>query len=304
VLGRRRRSYASLRFCTRSKFDNQSYYGDLHLVESNIPTHHTTSATIQMAVMTNLFNIETYYSCLRTIRIGRPCLYLDSVSSTIDVSPKEKPGTLVLAKEQTRGRGQRNNTWQSLVGCAMGSIRLECPKESLMAKRVCFLQHILALSIARTLEKIDPHRMGHEQIGLKWPNDVFYKKEMLKIGGVLVNTHDLGDMFDIILSFGLNVDNREPTTCVNEIIKPTGRQVSIDTVVADIMNNLEQYTDELGDDQFEHIKSDYESRCLQVGKVVLDEKVGTVKVTGVDWDGFLIGHCETSKKACTVTRII
>uniref|UniRef100_A0A6G1S7Q7 Biotin--protein ligase n=1 Tax=Aceria tosichella TaxID=561515 RepID=A0A6G1S7Q7_9ACAR len=253
---------------------------------------------------TNLFSLETYYQCLKTSRLGRPCLYLDTVSSTIDVIPREKPNTLILAKEQTRGRGQRTNVWQSLVGCAMGSVRLQCAKDSLLAKRVCFLQHILALSAARTLERIDPYRLGRDQIGLKWPNDIIYKKDKLKIGGVLVNTQDLGELYDITLSFGLNVDNREPTTCVNEIIKPTGKRVTIDSVVAGIMNNLEEYTDELNEDRFEQIKVDYERRCMQIGKIVLDEKAGTVKVTGVNEDGFLIGECETSRKPRTVMRII
>lgn len=257
--------------------------------------------------MANLFSLESYYLRLQTRKLGRPCLYFDSVESTIDLAENEKYNTVVLAKEQTRGRGQRGNKWFSPIGCAMASVRLECPKVSPLAKRLCFLQHILAMSAARTLESIDPKRLGPDQIGLKWPNDIIYKKNSLKIGGILVKTNDRSDHHDIVLSFGLNVDNREPTTCINEILSRENgakKGVTIDFVVAEIMNELESCTQELTDDKFQSLKSDYESRCIQMNKVVLDEVHGTVLVKGVNDEGYLVGEDSMTKKPRTVTKII
>lgn len=251
--------------------------------------------------MVNFFNLKSYYNRLKTQNVGRPCLYFDTVDSTINVAKKEEFNTLVIAKEQTSGRGQRTNKWVSPIGCAMVSVRLGYPKGSFMTKRLCFLQHIVAISIAKTLECINPNRLGPDQIGLKWPNDIIYKERSLKIGGILVQANDLPDHHDVIISFGLNVSNREPTTCINEIIS---EPVSIDSVVADIMNSFENYTHELTDQKFETLKLEYEKRCIQVNKIVLDEVHGTISVKGVNNEGYLIGVNTMTGKPCTVTKII
>lgn len=258
--------------------------------------------------MANPFSLESYYLRLRTKKLGRPCLYLDRVESTIEVAEKQKYNTLVLAKEQTNGRGQRGNKWISPVGCAMASLRIECPKISPLAKRLCFLQHIMAMSAAWALEKIDPVRLGREYIALKWPNDIVYKRGLLKLGGILVKTLDRPDHHDVTLSFGLNVHNREPTTCIEEILSSgtsnDNIDLSIDSVIADIMNNLEYYTYELDDNKFKRIKEEYESRCLQMNKVVLDAEHGTILVKGVSDEGYLIGEDSLSGRSRTITRII
>lgn len=253
--------------------------------------------------MTNLFDLESYYSKLSTKYLGRPCIYLDRVESTIDIATREPENTLVLAKEQTSGRGQRSNTWHSPAGCAMGSVRLACRKVSPLAGRLCFLQHILALTIAKTLEKIDGNKLGKDRIKLKWPNDIIYcniSGENTKIGGVLVHSQETADQFDVTLSFGLNVLNREPTTCISDIVGST--DIKIDSIIADIMNNLEKDTDLYDESQFQDMKQNYIERCLQINKLVEDECHGHVLAKGVNDDGFLVA--EKNGNFFTVTRIV
>lgn len=255
-----------------------------------------------------IFNQELYQLRLQTRRLGRPCLHFEQVETTIDVAAKEKYGTLVLAHKQTKGRGQRQNTWLSPPGCAMGSIRLECPKQSPLGKRVCFLQHVMALSAAWTLEKIDSERLGKSKIGLKWPNDIIYKDGHRKLGGILVLTSDNADNYDITLSFGLNVFNEEPTTCINNILTGSSEtrapNLSIESVVAEMMNQLEQFSIDMDDEKFEQLKQEYEQRCLQISQTVQDETNGLVKVTGVNDEGYLVGMSATTNQLCTVTKII
>lgn len=253
------------------------------------------------------FNLQAYYSRLKTRRLGRPCLYLDVVDSTIDVVAKEKPDTIVLAREQLKGRGQRNNVWQSPAGCAMGSIRFVCGKFSPVAKRLCFLQHIMVLVAAKTLEKLDGNKLGKNQIRLKWPNDIIYTNTLtnqgLKIGGVLVQSKEENEEYDITLSFGLNVFNSNPTTCVHDIVGDSGN-ISIEHIVGDMMNLLEYYTYDLTDEKFLQLKDEYTERCLQMNKLVEDELNGRVKVREVSDDGYLIGERCADSKLCTVTKIV
>lgn len=257
--------------------------------------------------MDDTFDSNRYYSKLKTRHLGRPCIYFDKVETTIDASANLQPGTLVVAREQTKGKGQRSNTWNSPKGCAMASLKLACGKKTFLASRLCFLQHIVALVAARTLANIDSKRLGPQAIKLKWPNDILHLNpatgETKKIGGILVHTIDKGEEFDITLSFGLNVFNKEPTTCLYEILNhSTG--YTIDSIIADMMNQLEDHTDHLTPTSFLELKEEYGSRCLQINKLIEDERHGRVKVKDIDDDGFLVGErCEDSK-TCVVTKIV
>lgn len=257
--------------------------------------------------MTSFFNLDAYYSNLKTKRIGRPCIYLDKISSTIDVASCETSGTIVLAKQQINGRGQRGNVWQSPLGCAMASLKLSCPKQSYLGSKLCFLQHILVLMAARTLEQLDPRMLGKDAIGLKWPNDIVYKnpdvKQGQKIGGVLVNCRDDMLDFDMTLSFGLNVFNREPTTCISDILGPS-RHISIDSVVAGMMNNLEKYLLDLDEERFAELKEEYVDRCIHMKKCVEDENHGRARVKELNDDGYLLGERCSDGKLCIITKIM
>lgn len=257
--------------------------------------------------MDQFFNLPSYYSNLRTKRLGRPCIYLDQVDSTIDVACKEKPDTIVLARQQLKGRGQKGHTWQSPNGCAMGSLRVLCQKVSYLSTRLCFLQHILVLAAAKTLENIDSNKLGKNRLRLKWPNDIVYKgiddKHSMKIGGVLVHTKDCIDDYDITMSFGLNVFNQKPTTCVSDIVGPS-KKISIDSIVADMMNHLESYIFDLDEEKFLELKSDYEQRSIHMNKFVEDELNGRVKVLELNDEGYLEGERCSDHRRCVITKIL
>lgn len=257
--------------------------------------------------MTQFFNLESYYSRLKTRYLGRPCIYLEKVDSTIDVATKQEPNTIVIAKEQLKGRGQGTNVWQSPTGCAMGSVRFACRKISPLGSRICFLQHIMVLAAAKTLEQLNDQKLGKSRIKLKWPNDIIYMEPTsstgCKIGGVLVQTAERNEDYDITLSFGLNVFNSKPTTCISDIIGPA-QTISIDMIVAEMMNNLEQYTHELDDENFQILKCEYTNRCIQMNRLIEDERNGKVKVKEVSDDGYLIGERCADHRLCTVTKII
>lgn len=92
-------------------------------------------------------------------------------------------------------------------------------------------------SIGRCLQKIN--------LRIKWPNDIYYG-DKLKLGGVLIKSSVIGNMvhinlgklenifrfkpiyimfsrlttieFFVILGCGVNISNKDPTTCLNDII--------------------------------------------------------------------------------------
>lgn len=249
------------------------------------------------------FILENYYSYLKTLSLGRPCIFVEQTESTIIEAFDQPNGTVVVAGQQTKGRGQRDNVWFSPKGCAMASLKLTCAKTSFLGNRISFLQHIVGLSILRALETIDRDKLGKSNIKLKWPNDIIYttNKDQPKIGGILVNSQDSGNLFAIVVSFGLNIFNKEPTTCLSNITQKTN--LSIEQVVAQVFNNFEDYIYELNDTKFNLIKHEYIERCLYSKNIVEDEINGSVRVTNIDDDGFLVGERVQDKKSCTVTNI-
>jgi biotin---protein ligase len=66
---------------------------------------------------------------------------------------------------------------------------------------------------------------GYESlpIYLKWPNDIYYISThgvSLKLGGSLVQSNSTGQHdITMIIGIGLNLDNSEPTYCVNDLIR-------------------------------------------------------------------------------------
>ena len=53
-------------------------------------------------------------------------------------------------------------------------------------------------------------------VRVKWPNDIYVSG--LKIGGILINTTISQGRFNIVCGVGLNLDNRQPTTCINQLL--------------------------------------------------------------------------------------
>ena len=54
-------------------------------------------------------------------------------------------------------------------------------------------------------------------IRIKWPNDIY--SNGMKIGGVLCHSTYREKDFHVVIGVGLNLDNSQPTTCVNDIIQ-------------------------------------------------------------------------------------
>lgn len=52
---------------------------------------------------------------------------------------------------------------------------------------------------------------------MKWPNDIYYN-DLMKLGGVLVNSTLMGETFYILIGCGFNVTNSNPTICINGLI--------------------------------------------------------------------------------------
>ncbi|XP_072515791.1 biotin--protein ligase isoform X2 [Salminus brasiliensis] len=167
------------------------------------------------------FSMQTYSQHLQSRRLGRTLLYTDVTPTTMDLLEglmlklPEDMGLIAVAARQTKGKGRGGNAWLSPLGCAMFTLHLQVEVSSQLGQRISFLQHLAALAVVEAVCTLP----GYEDIDLrvKWPNDIYYSN-LMKLGGVLVNSTVMGSTFHLLIGCGFNVSNSNPTICINDLV--------------------------------------------------------------------------------------
>jgi BirA family transcriptional regulator, biotin operon repressor / biotin---[acetyl-CoA-carboxylase] ligase len=123
-----------------------------------------------------------------------------SVSSTLDVAhtiaPEAPSGTIVVADEQTSGRGRHGRRWASPPGAGLWLTLIERPTD---ARALDVLALRCGLYAAEALDAL-----AAGPIGVKWPNDLYVRGA--KLAGVLIETRWRGTKPEwVAIGFGLNV---------------------------------------------------------------------------------------------------
>lgn len=134
------------------------------------------------------------------------------VTSTMDVcrqlAERDAPeGTVVIAGEQTAGRGRAGRVWFSPPGQSLFVSILLRPQ--LAPCQIGWLTMIGALAVYEMVneELSDEKAQSSSQLTIKWFNDVLLDGR--KLAGVLVETSLTGDWLDYaVLGIGLNVNTR------------------------------------------------------------------------------------------------
>jgi BirA family biotin operon repressor/biotin-[acetyl-CoA-carboxylase] ligase len=150
---------------------------------------------------------ESIQRGLNTEFVGQQAVCLDSVGSTNDVAKRlaqegAPEGTLVVAEEQTTGRGRHGRRWFAPRGSSLLlSLVFRPPLTPVM------LPQLLMASSVAVAEAIE-HSTALP-VRLKWPNDILVRGK--KAGGILIEAGFSGQSLDYaVVGIGLNV-NLDPT---------------------------------------------------------------------------------------------
>ena len=201
-------------------------------------------------------------------RIGRRVVHLPRTSSTMDDAREsvkraersdELHGTVIIADEQTRGRGRFDRTWDSEPGEDILISVIVCPRPSISGQ----LTIMASLSSALTIESLT-----ESIVEIKWPNDVLVDGK--KICGILAEGSMIANMFVGILGIGLNVNRRIDVvesrdyraTSIREL---SGSDASINR--AEVLRVLLEKLNEVYDfvDKGESIMPDWRDRLTTLG---------------------------------------
>jgi BirA family biotin operon repressor/biotin-[acetyl-CoA-carboxylase] ligase len=206
-------------------------------------------------------NPEVLETALAGLPLG-PVRYFARIGSTNDEAANwAEVGApdlaIVIADEQTAGRGRLDRKWITPPGTALAfSIVLAAPKTIATREKfsppetISRLTALGALAVCQALH-LD-YGLGAQ---IKWPNDVLLDGR--KVAGVLVEAHWQGDQIaSVIMGIGINVapgsvpPEQElifPATSVEtEFSKPIKRP----ELLRSVLNQLLNWHERLGEDDF------------------------------------------------------
>lgn len=177
---------------------------------------------------------------------------LDEVDSTNNYLRNYQPDedevmTVVVAENQTAGRGQGTNRWESEPGKNLTFSILVHPLFQ-PVRHQFQLSEVGALAIKEALGKY----VKPEKVTLKWPNDVYYEDR--KISGTLIETSVSGGRIkDCVFGVGLNVNQTEfRSDAPNPVslCQILGHEVDRDELLKNILHSFREFYKwlERGDD--------------------------------------------------------
>ena len=156
------------------------------------------------------------------------------------LDPEAPHGLVVAAREQTAGRGQRGNTWESGPGLNLSFSIVLRPAGIHPARQFC-ISEAVALAVAETVEEELRSNGVDDPVYVKWPNDIYVGDR--KICGILIENTVTGTHIDkSIVGIGLNVNQREfhsdapnPVSIIQLTARETPLQPLLDRLTARLL---------------------------------------------------------------------
>ena len=178
-------------------------------------------------------------SGLETRFIGQKVIYYPRLTSTMEVAKQEvqqgaAEGTIVIADEQTTGKGRMNRVWLS----PRGSIALSI----ILYPSLVSLPYLIMLASLAVVHSIEAAAGLRSQV--KWPNDILINGR--KVCGILIESSVRGSIVDYaIIGIGVNVnlelsDFPEILPAATSLSDELGREVSRLSLIRRLLVEIEK----------------------------------------------------------------
>ena len=163
--------------------------------------------------------------------------------------------TLLVAERQTAGRGRLGRPWQSNVGDSL-TFSLGLP---FAPRDWSGLSLAVGLSLAESL---------HPEIGLKWPNDLWWHER--KLAGILIEAATVGTRSQLVVGIGINIRPRPaeglstPPAALSELWTDADAGTALLRVAKPLVQTLLDFERE----GFAPLQTPYEARDVLRGREV------------------------------------
>lgn len=260
-----------------------------NVIENYLKDHLSNGVQLTTECQVSSFNKDDYFKNLETSQIGKIVLYSEVVTTTMNVITNlpNSIDLVAIAQRQIDGQGSSKNEWLSPLGCSMFTIYLNLHAESFPSGRLCLLQYLTTIACVEAI-LFTP---GYEKvpIKIKWPNDIFYENHS-KLGGVIVKTSLMSNVYQVRIGVGVNTANNHPTICLNSIFRQLDlEEWSCEKFIAKTLNRFEYHLNELKTSTgLNKLIENYERYWLHSGQKIIVEKWNEqVEIIGIDEYGFL-----------------
>ena len=202
--------------------------------------------------------------------------------------------TLLVAEQQTAGRGRLGRDWHSASGDSL-TFSLGLP---LAPADWSGLSLAVGVSLAESL---------HPQVQLKWPNDLWLDDR--KLGGILIETASTGQTTDAprhaVIGIGINIAPRAATglatapACLQELLPGIDPALALLRIAAALVLAVKVFER----DGFARFQARFQARdALRERRIVLsDGSAGTAH--GVAENGALLVHTAGGMIAVTSSEV-
>ena len=217
--------------------------------------------------------------------------YLKDLMHTTDLENY----TVVVAENQTAGRGQMGAKWEVESG---KSLTFSVFVSYLNFKIVSQFYFNMCVSLACS-EVLKRHTSA--TIKVKWPNDIMAEKD--KIAGILIENSIRGkNIVASVVGIGINVNQinfPNHLTGVTSLAKIVGKEFDKEKLMIEIVHELKSQLQQFEDKKFNEIKTSYLNSLFEFQKPRMFELESGVqflgKITDVNSSGQLVVETEQEK---------
>lgn len=264
LLEENRESYLSgQEIANRLAFSRTAVWKAIHsLKEEGYQIHAVSNKGYQLDTSCDLLSSEGIHAYLAEDLKQLPIYVYQQIGST-NTEAKQQAlngaphGTIILAEEQTQGRGRLGRKFYSPKGTGIYMSIILRPQ--LHLNQAIQVTTTVAVAICRVIEKLtnqNPH--------IKWVNDIYLGKQ--KICGILteaVTDFESGQVEFIILGIGLNINTVDFPADLHEIAGSLNpKDVTRNQLCAHLLNELFSLFSKLNDPQ---VLEEYKSKSNVLG---------------------------------------
>jgi BirA family biotin operon repressor/biotin-[acetyl-CoA-carboxylase] ligase len=206
-----------------------------------------------------------------------------------------KPNVLLVAEEQTAGRGRRGRRWHSAPGAGV-----TFSLSAAVTRPVTGLSLVAGVATARALRGL-----GVAQAALKWPNDLVV--DGAKLGGILVETRSA------LAVIGIGINCRRDPALEKRLRRPIAAldqfiAVDRDRVIERVAQSLVEALATFDAQGLDGLRGEWERMHAHAGKRLrvrlADGRVLTGVARGLDGDGGLRLQTRAGVRAVRNGRIL
>ncbi len=207
---------------------------------------------------------------LKTSYIGQKIYYYPCAESTNTIAVElskmgEEEGSVVIADEQTKGKGRLGRQWLSTAN--KNILMSVIFKPSIEISHLFCITMISSIALVRAVKKITGIKAG-----IKWPNDIYIGSK--KTAGILTEM-DAGEgkIKYIVVGIGLNVNfNPSDFTEIDEIatsiMRESGKEISRILFLRSIFREIEKWYDMLKEGKYARIHNEWNKHSIITGRHV------------------------------------